>query len=80
MEGVQRIKIMLTLSELKTNLFIVIDSVQIDGQVYEHDLNKFGKYRVIKIYPYSTAVYNERLNTTQVINRLRVILEPPEHF
>ena len=68
---------MLTLSELKTNLFAIIDSVQIDGKIYEHDLNRFDKYRVVKIYPYSTAVYNERLNSTQVINRLRVVLEQP---
>ena len=85
MEGIQCIKTMhqgnpkMTLSEFKKNVFCIIDSVQIGGEIFDDDLSKYDKYTVTKIYPYSTAIYNNKLNVTQIVNRLRVVLEPPKY-
>lgn len=85
MEGIQCIKTMhqgnpkMTLNEFKKNVFCLIDSVQIGGEIFECDLSKYDKYTVTKIYPYSTAIYNDKLNVTQIVNRLRVVLEPPKY-
>ena len=61
----------MTLHEFKKNVFCIIDSVQIGGEIFECDLSKYDKYTVTKIYPYSTAIYNNKLNVTQIVNRLR---------
>lgn len=85
MEGIQCIKTMhqgnpkMTLHEFKKNVFCIIDSVQIGGEIFDNDLSKYDKYTVTKIYPYSTAIYNNKLNVTQIVNRLRVVLEPPKY-